>query len=406
MTDVIERFLRYVKIDTQSSEESGLSPSTKKQFELARLLVSELNAMGVKGVTFDEVHCYVYGKIAANSPKLMDRPRLGFIAHMDTSPECSDANVKPAIIENYDGKDILLNEREGIVMEVKAFPELQDYVGKDLIVTDGTTLLGADDKAGVAEIMSLVKFIMEHPELEHGEIRIGFTPDEEIGCGTDYFNLQTFDAEFAYTVDGGALGEIEYENFNAAGAKVTVTGRSVHPGDAKDKMINSMLLAMEYNALLPEDEIPSKTSGYEGFYHVTDMAGSIEKTTLSYIVRDHSREMFEKRKAVMREAADAINSKYGAEYVKVEITDSYYNMREKIEPHIHLIDDAVKAMKDAGVLPKIVPIRGGTDGARLSYDGLPCPNLSTGGRNYHGRFEYSCVQDMEKMVEVLKNLVY
>lgn len=406
MTDVIERFLRYVKIDTQSSEKSGTSPSTDKQFDLAKLLVSELKGMGIADVIFDQEHCYVYGKIPANSSKFKDRPRLGFIAHMDTSPECSDADVKPAIIQNYDGGDILLNKKQNIVMGIESFPELKEYVGKDLIVTDGTTLLGADDKAGVAEIMSLAKFIMENPDIEHGEIRIAFTPDEEIGQGTDYFDMETFDAEFAYTVDGGSLGEIEYENFNAADANVTVTGRSVHPGDAKDKMINSMLLAMEYNALLPIDEIPAKTSGYEGFYHLTEIDGSIEKTTLNYIIRDHSREIFEKRKEVMLKAATTINSKYGAEYVTVDVEDSYYNMKEKIEPCMHLIDDAVKAMKDAGVTPKIVPIRGGTDGARLSYEGLPCPNLSTGGRNYHGRFEYSCIQDMEKMVEVLKNLVY
>lgn len=405
MTDVIERFIRYVQIDTQSSEETGASPSTAKQFNLARLLVKELKEIGVADVKLDEEHCYVYAKIPANCDSMKETAKLGFIAHMDTSPECSDEGVKPSIIENYDGKDICLNESEHIVMSVADYPELLDYVGKSLIVTDGTTLLGADDKAGVSEIMSMTKYVIEHPEIKHGEIRIAFTPDEEIGCGTDYFDLDAFDADYAYTVDGGALGEIEYENFNAASAKVSVRGISVHPGDAKDKMVNSMLVAMEYNAMLPADEIPAKTSNYQGFYHLTDMKGSIEKTELSYIIRDHNREIFETRKSKMQDVAKAVNEKYGSDYVTVEIEDSYYNMKEKIEPHMHLIDDAVHSMEEAGVTPKIVPIRGGTDGARLSFMGLPCPNLSTGGRNYHGRFEYSCVQDMEKMVEVLINLI-
>ena len=404
MTDVIERFLAYVKVNTQSSEESGTSPSTTNQFELAELLAGQLKEMGVSDISVDKQHCYVYAKIPCNDASCKDLPRLGFIAHMDTSPDASGENVKPRIVRNYDGGNICLNEAQDIVMRIEDFPELRTYIGKDLIVTDGTTLLGADDKAGVAEIMSLVHEMMVHPEYKHGEIRIAFTPDEEIGCGTDFFDLEKFDAEFAYTVDGGPLGEIEYENFNAASAKVFFEGRSVHPGDAKDKMVSAMLLAMEFNSLLPQDEIPAKTEGYEGFYHLTDMQGSIESAKLDYIIRDHDRAIFEARKEKMQELAAGLNRKYQKEYVHVEIKDSYYNMKEKIEPHMELIENAKRAMEKAGAVPVTVPIRGGTDGARLSFEGLPCPNLSTGGRNYHGRFEYACVQDMEKMVEVLLNL--
>lgn len=405
MSDVIERFLRYVKLDTQSSEETGTSPSTKKQFELAKLLVKELKEMGISQVNYDEEHCYIYAALPSNLSENKKGTKLGFIAHMDTSPDCSGANVKPTIVREYDGEDITLNRIQGITMKVSEFPELSGYVGKDLIVTDGTTLLGADDKAGVAEIMALVNYLVQHPEIPHGELRIAFTPDEEIGAGTDYFNLDTFDADVAYTVDGGALGEIEYENFNGASAKVYITGRSVHPGSAKDKMVSAMLLAMEYNSLLPAEEIPARTEGYEGFYHLTDMEGEVEEAKLSYIIRDHDREKFEKRKKVMEDTATIVNKRHGYDYVRVVIADSYYNMKEKIDPEFsYLIENAKTAMQECGVTPKVIPIRGGTDGARLSYEGLPCPNLSTGGMNFHGRYEYSCVQDMEKMVEVLQRL--
>ncbi len=401
MSEVIDRFIKYSKIDTQSSEETGTNPSTDKQFNLARVLLAELDELGVE-TSFDEEHCYVYGRIHANVVAKI--PKLGFIAHMDTSPEVTDTDVKPHIIHEYDGEDINLNPIHNIVMKVSDFPELSNYVGKDLIVTDGTTLLGADDKAGIAEIMTMAHMLMSHPEIPHGEIRIAFTPDEEIGQGTDFFSLEMFDADKAYTVDGGALGEIEYENFNAAAAKVLVSGRSVHPGDAKGKMVNSMLVAMEYNSMLPEHEIPSETEGYEGFYHLTDIDGTIEETHMSYIIRDHDKEKFEKRKKLMADTAVILNKKRGGEYVTVVIKDSYYNMKEKIEPHMELIENAKLAMEEEGATPKIVPIRGGTDGAMLSFRGLPCPNLSTGGMNYHGRFEYACVQDMETMAKVLIRL--
>lgn len=401
MSDVINRFLEYVRIDTQSDEHTDTHPSTAKQHVLAKLLTEQLKEMGIADVTYDTEHCYVYAKIPGND---REEQKLGFIAHMDTSPEVSGANVKARRIENYDGGDILLNEEQDIVMRVSELREVSAYRGKDLIVTDGTTLLGADDKAGIAEIMSMAAYLVKHPEVLHGEIRLAFTPDEEIGCGTDFFDLETFDADVAYTVDGGALGEIEYENFNAAGALVTVDGRNVHPGDAKGKMINAQRVAMEYHALLPAHEVPEETEGYEGFYHLCSMSGGVEKAYLSYLIRDHSGELFEKRKETMREAARQVNAHYGKELVTVECKDSYYNMREKIEPHMELIGHAKEAMMSLGILPKVVPIRGGTDGARLSYMGLPCPNLCTGGRNYHSRYEYICVQDMERMVEVLIRL--
>lgn len=403
MSDVIQRFIRYVKVDTQSAEDAGKQPSTEKQHDLARLLYEELTGMGIRDVDYDREHCYVYAKLPANqSARARDgRPlKLGFIAHMDTALEVTGCNVRPQIV-HYEGGDIVLNKEKGILFTQEEFPELAGYRGKDLIVTDGTTLLGADDKAGVAEIMSMAAYLTAHPEIPHGELRIAFTPDEEVGCGTDHFDLKRFDADYAYTVDGGALGEIEYENFNAAAAQVEIRGRSVHPGDAKDKMINASLLAVQYAALLPADEIPAKTSGYEGFYHLTDVKGSIESASLSYLIRDHDRARFEERKECMRRAAKEMNERYGKELVSVEIKDSYYNMREKIEPHMELIEYARQAMEESGIPVTIVPIRGGTDGARLSYLGLPCPNLCTGGRNCHSRYEYACVQDMERMVEVL-----
>ncbi len=405
MRNVTEKFLRYVKIDTQSWEPSETFPSTLKQKELARLLAGELEQMGASEVLFDEEYCYVYASIPSNlSGK--SAPVIGFIAHMDTSMAVSGRDVKPRIIEKYQGGDILLNEKEGIVMEAAENPELSGYVGQDLIVTDGTTLLGADDKAGVAEIMTLAEYLLTHPEVKHGTIRIAFTPDEEVGQGVDHFDVQGFGAEFAYTVDGGAIGELEYENFNAAGALLHVNGHSVHPGSAKNKMLNAILLAQEFQSLLPVYENPASTEGYEGFYHPDSISGNVEHVEVEYIIRDHSMEKFEARKAYFLRTVDFLNEKYGRTIFEAELTDNYYNMKEKIMPeNAHLIDNAVKAMEMAGVTARISPIRGGTDGARLSFMGLPCPNLCTGGMNFHGRFEYISIQSMEKTVEILKNIV-
>ena len=406
MSDVIDRFLEYVKLDTQSDEHTGTQPSTAKQHDLAKLLYEQLCAMGIEKVTYDKEHCYVYASLPANrrtdggEAVRGTGQKLGFIAHMDTAMEVTGANVKPRIV-SYEGGEIVLNEKEQIVFSPEEFPELTQYVGKDLIVTDGTTLLGADDKAGVAEIMAMAAFFTSHPEVEHGELRIAFTPDEEIGSGTDYFDLELFDADVAYTVDGGALGELEYENFNAASAKVQISGRSVHPGDAKDKMMNASLVAMDYHALLPAEETPAHTEGYEGFYHLTAMSGEVERAELSYLIRDHDRERFEQRKECMKKAAGQMNERFGQELVRITIEDSYYNMCEKIKPHMELIEYAKAAMEELGVPAVTVPIRGGTDGARLSFMGLPCPNLCTGGRNCHSRYEYACVQDMELIVKVL-----
>lgn len=395
MTKTIENFLRYVKIDTQSSEES-----TMKQHDLAGLLVSELEAMGATEITYDKEHCYVYATVPA-SAGYENAPVLGFIAHMDTSPAVTDTNVKPRIVEHYDGKDIVLNTAENIVMKTADFPELLNYVGKDLIVTDGTTLLGADDKAGVAEIMTMAEDLLKHPEKKHGKIRIGFTPDEEVGAGADHFDVKLFGADYAYTVDGGALGELEYENFNAAGAKLHVYGRSVHPGSAKGKMKNAILIAQEFQKLLPVEQNPMYTEGYEGFFHLDAISGNVEEVTADYIIRDHNRQLFEQKKELFLSCADFLNRKYGEGTAIVDMKDSYYNMREIMEQHMHLIDNAKAAMEELGIEPKVSPIRGGTDGARLSFMGLPCPNLCTGGENYHGRYEYACVQSMEKTTGLL-----
>lgn len=403
MSDVIERFFRYVQIDTQSDETTGTHPSTAKQHDMASLLAKELEEYGASEVCYDREYGYVYAKLPANIANA-SKLKLGFIAHMDTAPDMSGANVKPRIVADYDGGDIILNEEQRIVLSPKEFPELSGYKGKSLIVTDGTTLLGADDKAGVAEIMSMVRFFKEHPEEKHGELRIAFTPDEEIGEGADHFNLVQFDADEAYTVDGGALGEVEYENFNAASLTVEINGCQVHPGSAKDKMVNSQLLAMEYNALLPEDEIPARTEGYQGFYHLTSMEGSVDYTRLHYIIRDHDRAKFEQKKAWATECAEKMNCKYGKNYVKVSVEDSYYNMREIMENHMDMIERVQSVMEELGICFETVPIRGGTDGARLSFEGLPCPNLCTGGMNYHGRYEYACVDEMEQMTEVLVRL--
>ena len=404
MLSVTERFLNYVKIDTQSREESSTSPSTLKQHELAELLVSELKEIGAEEITYDREHCYVYASVPA-SKGMEDKPVLGFIAHMDTSPAVSGQNVKPQMIRNYDGGDILLNKEQNIVMRTADFPELTDYVGKNLIVTDGTTLLGADDKAGVAEIMTMADYLLSHTEIPHGKIRIAFTPDEEIGAGTDYFDVNLLGADYAYTVDGGKLGELEYENFNAAGGKVVFNGRSVHPGDAKNKMINALLVAMEFQSMLPIEQNPMYTEGYEGFFHLDHVEGTVEKVQSAYIIRDHDRKKFEQKKQLFLKIGDFLNEKYGPGTVEILLEDSYYNMKEVIEQHMYLIDHAKAVMQENGVKPLIVPIRGGTDGARLSFMGLPCPNLCTGGHNFHGRFEYICIESMEKIVDILIGLV-
>ena len=387
---LIDRFLRYVKIDTQSDEESGASPSTAKQHDLAKLLVSELEAMGASEIHYDTDHCYVYACVPG------EKPAIGFIAHMDTSPAVSGANVKPRIIENYQGNDELLKTED--------YPELLNHIGEDLIATDGTTLLGADDKAGVAEIMDMAEYFLTHPEIKHREIRIAFTPDEEIGAGTDHFDIEQFAAKEAYTVDGGKLGIIEYENFNAAAAKVKINGKSVHPGSAKGIMRNALTIAMEFNALLPENERPEYTEGYEGFYFLEGMKGDIETAELSYIIRDHNRERFEDRKATVKRAADFLNAKYPDGTIELEVKDQYYNMLSHMKDHMSLIDNAKKAFEKIGVAAKSEPIRGGTDGAMLTYKGVPCPNLCTGGYNYHGRFEYASIQEMEKSAEVIREI--
>ncbi len=403
MEKVTDRFLRYVQIDTQSDEEGTGMPTTEKQHELARLLVEELTKMGAEEITYDKEHCYVYASIPATEG-MEKKPVMGFISHMDTSPAVSGANVRPRIITAYDGKDIVLNSGLGIVMKTADFPELKEYQGKSLIVTDGTTLLGADDKAGVAEIMTMAEYLLFHRDVPHGKLRIGFTPDEEVGAGADHFDVELFSADCAYTVDGGKLGELEYENFNAAGARVTFHGRSVHPGDAKNKMKNALLTAMEFQGMLPVSENPMYTEKYEGFYHLDALNGDIERAVADYIIRDHSREKFEQKKALFEKAGAFLNEKYGEGTVEIELKDSYYNMKEIIEDHMELIDHAMEAMREARVEPVVVPIRGGTDGARLSYMGLPCPNLCTGGHNFHGRFEYICIESMEAVVRILLNL--
>ena len=403
MSRTIDNFLRYIAIDTQSDENSGLKPSTAKQHVLAGLLEKELIEMGASNVIYDREHCYIYAGIPA-SEGFEARKVLGFISHMDTSPAVSGKNVKSQIIREYDGKDILLNEAKKVLLKVSDFPEILECKDKDLIVTDGTTLLGGDDKAGIAEIMAMAEYLLLHDECKHGEIRIAFTPDEEIGCGVDFFDTDIFGADFAYTVDGGAIGELEYENFNAAGAKVIVNGRNVHPGYAKNKMVNALLVANEFESLLPEFEKPMYTEGYEGFYHLDGMSGNVECATMEYIIRDHERNLFEKRKQIFLDCARQLNDKYGEGTVCIELKDSYYNMLEIIKEHMHLVENARKAMEELGIEPRIAPVRGGTDGARLSFMGIPCPNLCTGCGNFHSRFEYACVQDMEKVTKLLIRL--
>ena len=390
------RFLNYVKIDTQSIPEAEKIPSSEKQKDLARLLVQEMISIGIEDAYMDE-NGYVYGKVKGNT----NAPVIGFIAHMDTSPDMSVKNVKPRIVYDYDGSDIVLNEEKQIVMETKTFEHLLKYLGQDLIVTDGTTLLGADDKAGIAEILTMAEYFIKNPHIKHGTIKIGFTPDEEVGKGADLFNIEEFGADYAYTVDGGEIGELEYENFNAASAKVRINGVNIHPGTAKNKMKNSILIAMEFHSMLPVYETPENTEGYEGFSLLNEMSGNVEKTLLEYIIRDHDIDKFNAKKERFKKIADYLNDKYGQGTVELKLEDSYFNMKEKILPHMHIIENAVEAMKNIGIEPKVVPIRGGTDGARLSYMGLPCPNLCTGGHNFHGKYEYIPVQSMEKVVELL-----
>ena len=398
---VVDRFIKYAKIDTQSDENSDQTPSTLKQFNLAKEIERELIEMGMTDVSLDN-NCYLMATLPANSDANI--PTIGFIAHLDTSPDMSGENVRPRIVEQYDGEDILLNEELNIVLSPNDFPELLDYVGEDLIVSDGTTLLGADDKAGIAEIITAMQYFLDHPEIKHGKVRIAFTPDEEIGRGADKFDVQKFDADWGYTVDGGEVGEFEYENFNAASAKVVIRGRNVHPGYAKNKMINALCVANELINMLPANERPEFTEGYEGFFHITSLNGTVEEAELSLIIRDHDHQMFERRKKILQEAVNFMNERY-PNRLQLELRDQYYNMREKIEPVNHVIDYALRAMREVGVTPKVKPIRGGTDGARLSFMGLPCPNIFTGGLNFHSRYEFIPVRSMEKATQVIEKIV-
>ena len=399
---VLERFLKYVAVDTESVEDATCFPSSEKQKDLAKILVEELKELGAENPHMDE-YGYVYATIPATSDKKV--PVLGFLSHMDTSPAMSGANVKPRVVKNYDGGEIVLNEKEKIAMNPSMFPSLSHMVGQDLIVTDGTTLLGADDKAGIAEIMTMTELLLTNKSIPHGTIQIAFTPDEEVGAGVDYFDVKKFGAEFAYTVDGGGLGEIEYENFNAASGRLKIHGQSIHPGSAKGKMVNAILVGMEFQQMLPVAQNPAYTEGYEGFFHLDRMTGGVEEAELFYIIRDHDKVKFEEKKARFEKTAAFLNDKYGVGTVECEVKDSYYNMKEKIEPYMFLIDNATKAMEQLGVTPIITPIRGGTDGARLSFMGLPCPNLCTGGENYHGKYEYVSIQSMERIVELLLQII-
>lgn len=395
-----ERFLKYVGFDTQSDPESEKFPSTDKQLVLLKYLAEEMKSMGLTEVEMDR-YGYVMGTVPA-SPGYEDKKVIGFISHVDTSPDMNGADIRPQVIENYAGGDIRLNGE--LTMTVKDFPELSFFKGHTLITTDGTSLLGADDKAGVAEIMTAAEWLLGHPEIKHGKIRIGFTPDEEVGRGVDFFDVQRFGADFAYTVDGGFEGELEYENFNAAGAKITIQGRNIHPGYAKEKMINALQVAADINGQLPAWERPEHTEGYEGFYHLTGVSGGVEKATMEYIIRDHSREKFEAKKRYLLDVVEFLTKKYGEGVITLELKDQYYNMREMVEPHPEVIDIAMKAMEEAGVVPVVRPIRGGTDGARLSYMGLPCPNLFTGGMNFHGKYEYCSLNTMQKAVQTILNI--
>ena len=395
---LVERFLKYVSFDTQSSEETRLTPSTPGQMVFAKYLKSELESLGLEEITLDE-YGYLFATLPANTEK--EVPTIGFIAHMDTSPDMSGKDITPRIVENYNGSDIVLNAEDRVILSPAQFPELLTHKGEDLIVTNGKTLLGADDKAGIAEIVSAVAYLKEHPEIKHGKIRIGFNPDEEIGEGAHKFDVEKFGCEWAYTMDGGEVGELEYENFNAAAAKIVFKGRNVHPGYAKHKMINSIRIANQFISMLPRHETPEHTEGYEGFYHLVGIQGDVEQTTLSYIIRDHDRSRFESRKREMAHLVRKINAEFGEDTAVLELRDQYYNMREKIEPVMHIIDTAFAAMEAVGVKPNVKPIRGGTDGAQLSFKGLPCPNIFAGGLNFHGRFEFVPIQNMEKAMKVI-----
>ena len=400
MEKLLDKFLRYVAVDTMSDPESETQPSSAKQFDLLRMLRDELEAMGIKA-ELDE-----FGYVMATIPSNIDKevPAIGFIAHVDTSPDASGKDVKPQIIENYQGGDVMLNAEKDIVLKVSDFPEMQNYIGKTLITTDGTTLLGADDKGGVAAIMYAAQYLMEHPEVKHGNIKIGFTPDEEVGRGVVKFDVKKFGAQYAYTIDGGEIGELEYENFNAAGAKIRIQGANIHPGYAKDKMINSMQIAMELNAMLPVNQRPEFTCGYEGFFLLTEIKGTVEETSMQYIIRDHDRAKFEEKKELLKAVVEYLNKKHN-NAVTLEMKDQYYNMRQEVELHYFIVEKAIKAIEMAGIKPKVQPIRGGTDGANLSFMGLPCPNIFAGGHNFHGKYEYVPLESMEKASEVILNII-
>lgn len=402
--NILERFLRYISIDTASDPESPTQPSSEKQLTLSRLLVKELKEMGVKDVALDQ-YGYVMATIPSNLPSGTKVPKIGFIAHVDSAPDAPGDNINPQIIENYDGSDIVINSEKNMIMKTAEFPELLKYKGQTIITTDGNTLLGADDKAGIAEIMAAAEYLMTHPEFPRGEIKIGFTPDEEIGRGVDKFDVKKFDADWAYTLDGGEIGELEYENFNAASAKIYIQGRNIHPGYAKDKMINAIILASEFNSLLPVEQRPEFTQHYEGFFHIIRFDGTVENAMIQYIIRDHDFDKFEQKKSLIEESITFMNKKYGNGTFRLELNDQYYNMRKQVEPHYHIVEKAVEAMKMAGVDPNIKPIRGGTDGSRLSYMGLPCPNIFAGGHNFHGRYEYIPLESMEKASQVILNIV-
>mgnify|MGYP000623488199 FL=1 len=401
MEKILDRFLRYVAIDTQSDENSESQPSAAKELDLLKLLCKELNDMGVEA-TLDE-YGYVMGTLPSNIDKKV--PAIGFIAHVDTSPDASGADIKPQIIENYDGSNIALKGVPGLYLKPSEFPELLAHKGETIITTDGTTLLGADDKAGVAEIMNAVQYMVEHPEFKHGDIKIGFTPDEEIGRGVVKFDVKRFGADYAYTMDGGEIGELEFENFNAASAKIRIQGRNVHPGYAKDKMKNAILIGMEVNSLLPVGQRPELTEGYDGFFHIISFKGTVEEAEFGYIIRDHDRKKFEEKKEIIEQCVKFINVKYGEGTATLEVKDQYYNMREQVEPYYFIVETAVKAMEMAGVKPKIQPIRGGTDGANLSFKGLPCPNIFAGGMNFHGKMEFAPLENIEKASEVVLNII-
>jgi tripeptide aminopeptidase len=399
---LLEKFYKYISIDTQSDPTSETFPSTKKQFDLANVLVEELKELGLKDAHIDE-NCYVMATLPSNLDK--EVPVIGFLSHVDTAPDMSGKDIKPQIVEDYDGEDILLNKEKDMYLRVSDFPELKKYVGQTIITTDGTTLLGADDKAGIAEIMTAIEYLVNNPDIKHGTVKIGFTPDEEIGKGVDHFDVNKFGAQYAYTLDGGEVGELEFENFNAAYAKVKVQGRNVHPGMAKHKMINSMIVGSEFNDMLPVFDRPEFTEHYEGFFHLIKFDGTVEESTLQYIIRDHDRKLFEDRKKLIGDVAAFMNKKYGEGTITIEMKDQYYNMREKVEPVYHIVEIAEQAMKDLGIKPNIKPIRGGTDGSRLSYMGLPCPNIFAGGHNFHGKYEFIPLESMEKSTQVILKII-